>query len=87
MTLLISGTFPGPVFPEWIAHRAKLLELVGWVKRRSNQLLEVQLTGHQVLIEALETACSLGPMEVDVESIQIQLSTKPTPFTDFQILN
>jgi len=68
----ISGHFPGVAFPLWIAQRATLLKLNGWVKRCDAQSLAVEVSGHQVLIEALEAACSLGPKGVVVDSIETQ---------------
>lgn len=71
ISLLISGTFTGESFLQWIAHRANLLSLTGWAKIQSHNLLEVQVSGHQVLVDAFETACTLGPMDVDVDGIEV----------------
>lgn len=86
MSLLLTGQFPGNSFPDWIAHRAKLLDLVGWVKTHNQNLIEIQVTGNQILIEALEAACSLGPLEVGVESIQTQIHGKISADTQFILL-
>jgi len=85
-TLLISGFFPNRSFPEWIAHRAKLLSLTGWVKYHNRHLIEVQVNGHQVLVDAMEAASRLGPMDVTVDSIEVQTTTVAENRTDFVIL-
>ena len=87
MALLISGHFPVGSFPDWIAHRAQLLDLSGWVKSHSTRLIEVQVTGNPVLIEALETACSLGPLDVLVDCIEVQHRQSLNSGSRFVVLN
>lgn len=72
LSLMISGRFSVTQFSDWIVHRARLLSLSGWVTARSDDLLEVRVSGDRVLIDALKTACSLGPLEVQVESISVR---------------
>ena len=71
-SLFIQGQFSVPLFCDWIAHRAGLLSLSGWVTERCEGTLEVRVRGNPILLEAMETACSLGPLEVQVESIEMQ---------------
>ena len=71
-SLLIYGHFPGDSFPKWIVQRAQLLSLSGWVRSRGPNLIETHVSGHQVLVDAFEAACSLGPMDVIVDSIDVQ---------------
>lgn len=68
--LALTGHFPDEHFIDWIVRRALVLDLVGWVKFVNTDEIHIQATGHRVLIEALETACSLGPIEVTVDSIK-----------------
>lgn len=71
-SLLIRGKFSVALFSDWIAHRAGLLSLSGWVTERCEGVLEIRVTGNPVLLEAMETACSLGPLDVQVESIEVR---------------
>jgi len=68
--LTLGGYFPNDNFIDWIVQRALVLDLVGWVKFVSSDEIHIQVSGHPVLVEALETACSLGPIEVTVDSIE-----------------
>jgi len=85
-TLLISGYFPSHSFPEWIAHRAEVLSLTGWVKYHNQHLIEVQVSGHQVLVDAMEAASRLGPMDVMVDSIEVQPTALADDRAEFTIL-
>ncbi|MBX2880409.1 MAG: acylphosphatase [Granulosicoccus sp.] len=78
VSMLITGHFPEQIFTDWIAHRAGLLDLAGWVKTTAPDKIELQVTGHKVMVEALETACCLGPMDVDIESVESQVSASQT---------
>ena len=49
-----------------------MLSLDGWVSTRAEGVLEVSVSGDQILIDAMHTACSLGPLDAHVESIMVQ---------------
>ena len=72
LSLIISGRFSVTQFSDWIVHRARLLSLSGWVTARADDLLEVRVSGDRILIDALKTACSLGPLQVQVDSISVR---------------
>jgi len=67
--LTLTGHFPDNHFINWIVQRALVLDLTGSVRQSSTSEIHIVATGHRVLIEALETACSLGPIEITVDSI------------------
>jgi len=73
--LLIRGNFPDDRFIPWIAQRANLLNLSGWVKPVSNHLIEVVVSGNQTLIQALEVACQLGPISAQVDLVEVHFVT------------
>ncbi len=52
----------------WIIRRASLLDLSGWVKYVDRRI-EIEASGERVLVEALEVACSLGPIEAQIDTI------------------
>ena len=70
----------------WISHRAKILDLKGWVARKTPSQIDVLLAGPEPLIEAMEVACSLGPGDVLVEQIEwLSPPTQAVP-TEFKIM-
>jgi acylphosphatase len=68
--LRILGAVGAAGFPEWICHRARILDLNGCVMRRGPGEIEVLVSGDDTLIDAMEVACSLGPADVMVERIE-----------------
>ncbi len=69
---LIKGQFHSDNFALWITERANKLDLTGWVQAHSNQLIELVVSGDQILIDAMEVACSLGPIDARVDTIEAQ---------------
>jgi len=67
--LLIHGFFPEDAFSDWITRRANRLSLEGWVIGYNQHLIEVCMVGDKVLVEAMEVACSLGPLEAQIDHI------------------
>ncbi len=70
-SLMVRGEFSATQFCDWIVHRANVLSLSGCVSSPCEGLLEIRMTGNPVLLEAMETACSLGPLDAQVESIEV----------------
>lgn len=64
------GHFQEESFQNWVMHRAKILDLDVIIKTANSSQVELSASGHPILVEALEIACSLGPLESTVESIQ-----------------
>ncbi len=85
--LYIRGQFPDSSFCEWISDRASILSLSGWVTIRSQNLIEAEVSGHPVLVDAFEAACSLGPMTVDVQSIDVRTKAGLGCTVGFHILD
>lgn|GEM_PF-5785667 len=71
-SLVIRGRFPTESFPAWIVDRARRLNLEGSVCMKSDQCIEVCLSGERVMVEAMEVACSLGPIDVQVDTVDVQ---------------
>lgn len=65
----IAGEVGSEAFADWICHRARLLDLIGWVKIIDDAEIAVVVTGDEALVEAMEVACSLGPANVLVDYI------------------
>ena len=73
----IHGSSLTPDFVDWIIQRATRLSLSGWALRHGDDLIELSITGERVLVDAMEVACSLGPIEAVVDSI-VPGATVPT---------
>lgn len=66
----LEGQLGSGDFLDWICHRARLLDLSGWVTRRDEGRVWIVVTGPLALIDAMEMACSLGPVDVLVDRIE-----------------
>ena len=66
----LTGHVSADGFVDWIAHRAGLLDLNGWVTRDGPNAITIVVAGPQPMVDAMEMACSLGPVSVDVERIE-----------------
>ncbi len=77
LKLGIYGSFPDNTMVDWVVHRARLLDLSGWIEFQNTTRIELLASGDRVLVEALEVACSLGPVDAHVHSITH--SEIPTP--------
>lgn len=83
--LRISGALHHASMIPWICHRARLLDLAGWVDRDPDGALTVTLWGPAPLIDCMEIACSLGPADSLVEDISrngCNAHSAPSGFTD-----
>ena len=79
----LTGQLAAHGFVDWVCHRARLLDLNGWVKPNGSEAMTIVVTGPEPLVDAMEMACSLGPMDVWVERIDRQardLETLPNGF-------
>mgnify|MGYP001946815176 FL=1 len=67
--LRILGDLDTQGFADWICHRARVLDLNGYVKVVNKTEIRVGVSGNPNLIDAMEAACSLGPVNVIVNEI------------------
>ncbi|HET9963353.1 MAG TPA: acylphosphatase, partial [Nitrospiraceae bacterium] len=51
-----------------VVRRANRLSLRGWIEAHNTNSVTVTAEGPEALVDALEIACSLGPIDSDVES-------------------
>lgn len=81
--LSLEGRFSAGTFPEWICHRAGLLDLSGWVKVQGPHQIDILIQGNETLVDAMELACSLGPSDILVDQIRQIPGHWPTTIAGF----
>ena len=65
----IIGSFDNIAFRDWIMHRSAVLGLDISSLTYGQSSITFSASGHSVLLDAMEIACSLGPLEAMVEQI------------------
>ena len=68
----ITGSFNHIAFRDWIMHRSAVLGLDISSLTHEQSSITFCASGHLVLLDAMEIACSLGPSEAMVEQIHIK---------------
>jgi acylphosphatase len=81
--LRLEGDLGAASFADWICHRARLLDLSGWVASEADGAVSIVVAGPDALVDAMEMACSLGPREVLVDRIERQDRKIDTPLNGF----
>jgi len=66
----IRGNFDEIALHDWIVHRSTVLGLDISVHSLARNAISFCATGHMVLLDAMEIACSLGPSDAMVDDIQ-----------------
>lgn len=79
----LEGHFRSVGFLDWICHRAHLLDLRGWVTAQGPARISIVVEGPQALIDAMEMACSLGPVDVQVARIEVLPRQPSQPLPPF----
>ncbi|WP_426129180.1 acylphosphatase [Pararhizobium sp. PWRC1-1] len=68
MTIL--GDLDAPSFVPWIRRHAAKLGLSHAISHASSDRVEMEVEGSEELIDMMEMGCSLGPIDVWVETIE-----------------
>ena len=66
----IRGNFDEIALHDWIVHRSTVLGLDISIHSLARNAISFCATGHMVLLDAMEIACSLGPSDAIVDHIQ-----------------
>ncbi len=74
----IRGEVGAPSFPGWIDRHARRLGLTAELGATAPGRIELTVGGPPDLVDAMELGCSLGPIEVMVDSIDRE-SLMPHP--------
>ncbi|PDS76760.1 acylphosphatase [Rhizobium sp. L43] len=68
--MTIVGDLKAASFVPWIRRHATKLGLSHSISHTSSMRIEVEVSGPEDLIDMMEVGCSLGPIDVWVESIE-----------------
>ena len=75
---LILGTVESKGFPPWIERHAHKLGLACRIEQQGPAQLEMVISGPAELLDAMEMACLLGPIQVWVDRIErVPLNSHP----------
>lgn len=66
----IAGRLDATTYLPFVADRARWLDIRGWVQAVDHTRVELVAAGPEALVGALEMACTLGPLDALVETIE-----------------
>jgi len=76
----ISGRINVPDYLEFVAERAAWLDISGWAAASGEHSVTLVAAGPEALVGALEMACTLGPLNALVETIEAAAEVRsPAP--------
>ena len=78
----LKGHFPNEDIIAWILHRAATLSLTGSVTHLDDGEIFLSVSGQPILVDAMEVACNLGPIDASVDLIIEE--NRPLPEEDRQ---
>jgi acylphosphatase len=70
LRILISGRVQGVGYRDWLAHRARSLNVAGWVRNLGGDKVEAVLSGDAASVEELASMCWQGPPAANVAAIE-----------------
>ena len=84
--LIISGDVIGVGYRSWALRRAKELELVGWIKNREDDTVELVAEGEKRALEQLIASCKEGPDVAWVERVDAAWQKATGGFVYFEVV-
>jgi acylphosphatase len=66
----IRGRVQGVGYRAWVDHRARTLDLEGWVRNRRDGSVEALFAGPADVVAAMIASCRRGPSSARVEAVQ-----------------
>jgi acylphosphatase len=75
----ISGRMNARSYLAFVAERADWLAIKGWAAANDGGSITLVAAGPEALVGALEMACTLGPLDAVIESIQVANDDSPIP--------
>ncbi len=77
LRLRIAGRVQGVGFRDWLLAEARRHGLAGWVRNRADGTVEALLAGDAPAVQAVVSACRLGPPLARVASIEESFAEAP----------
>ena len=84
--LIITGDVQGVGFRAWITREAKNLELVGWVKNRTDDTVEIVAEGKEKELQKLIELCHQGPEISWVKDVLVEWSEATNELIGFEVI-
>ncbi|MBI5227961.1 acylphosphatase [Candidatus Micrarchaeota archaeon] len=84
--VIVSGTVQGVYFRAGAQQKAQSLGLVGFVKNRDDDSVELVAEGERESLEELLLWCSKGPKEAIVKHMEFAWETYSGEFSGFEII-
>lgn len=84
--LIISGDVIGVGYRPWALRQARDLQLMGWIKNREDDTVELVAEGKTEALEQLIAACKRGPDVAWVEGVKVEWGKATGEFLDFTVL-
>lgn len=82
-TLRIFGRVQGVGYREFVRTNALALDLLGWVRNRSDGSVEALIVGASEKIQEMEQICRLGPPLSSVTKLSAESLEVPADLTGF----
>jgi acylphosphatase len=86
VNLIISGTVTGVGYRSWAQIKALELGLTGWVKNKSDGVVEIMAQGERNNLEKFLDFCWQGPEAAWVEDIKAAWGEAHSAISDFKII-
>jgi len=83
--LIVHGKVQGVFYRKSAAEKARLLQLVGWVKNNPDGTVEIVAQGRDESIAQLVQWCSEGPKNAVVTKVE-QEATSPGNYSGFNVI-
>jgi len=83
--VLVKGIIRGEAFRKQAALVARELSIRGWVRSRTDGMVEACFEGDATSVDAMLVWCFIGPERVKVEEVQIRKAPYRGRFSGFEI--
>ena len=69
--IIITGRVQGVSYRWWFQKEAEKKKIIGWVRNRTSNRVEAEITGEKNNIDEMIEKCKIGPPLADVEEVVI----------------
>ncbi len=84
--LIITGDVQDVGFRSWTKRQSRELDLVGWVKNRSDGSVEIVAEGKRGQLDEFIKRCNLGPEASWVENVTVSWEEGSASFVSFDVV-